>query len=189
MKTEIKFDMWWENQGGLLDNIKNPKDAARFAWASALRWGGATMGLCLNEIGQEQIACDKINDILRERLFENERNYKSHFNIHKQVELVSTLYPEPKLKNGEFKQLSKLEYEGLKAAITKAAKKVYPKALKEYKSVLSYGFGRSMDDSGNPFYDLVIRLHNICTTCFREYNQGYYVANCKNCGKGENQND
>ena len=73
MKTEIKFDIWWENQGGLLDNIKNPKDAARFAWAGALRWGGATMELCLNEIGQEQIACDKINDILREKFLEKIR--------------------------------------------------------------------------------------------------------------------
>jgi len=121
------------------------------------------------------------------KLFENERNYKSHFNIHKQVELVNTLYPEPKLKMGEFKQRNRIWYEDLKDAITKAAQKVYPKALKEYGSVLTYGFMRTVDDDGSPFYRLTGRLYRICDTCFREYDQPYYANNCKNCGKGENK--
>ena len=119
-------------------------------------------------------------------LFENERNYKSHVNIHKQVELVQDLYPEPKLKMGHFVQRDRLWYEAFKEAVTHAAKKVHPKALKEFKDVLSYGFMRTMDDGGSPFYKLTGRLYRICDTCFREYDQPYFSANCKNCGKGEN---
>ena len=123
-------------------------------------------------------------------LFENERKYNSHVNIHKHILIIEGAFPIPKLKMREFVQRDKKWYEKLKTAITQAAKKVHPKYLKEKESgnnVLSYNFMRSIGDDESPFYHLVSRLLKICNTCFREYDQPYYAINCKNCGKGENK--
>ncbi len=42
----------------------------------------------------------------------------------------------------------------------------------------TYGWYRTLDDTGSLYYSLACRITNICPTCLREWGQAYYANNC-----------
>lgn len=60
----------------------------------------------------------------------------------------------------------------------KIACELHPSIKREGFELCSYGFGRTLDDSGSPLYGYYVRY--LCTNhvTFREYGQPYYVTHC-----------
>ena len=109
-------------------------------------------------------------------VIENPDNIQKHLDFHIIENGFKKQFPEPddpgsKWANGEFSiQRDKAWLDSLKNKI-----------LDNYKtsfSPWSYGFYRSLDDSGHWLYHWALRVYNTCPTCFREWGQYYYTIKC-----------
>lgn len=81
-------------------------------------------------------------------------------------------YPKPELDNNEFIQRDYQWYEDYrKDIISSVPDQRYPP--------LTYAWFRSLDDGKSKWYGPAVRILNICSKCYKEWNQPYMANHCE----------
>lgn len=107
---------------------------------------------------------------------EDENSFSKHTAIHLLEEEFEKEFSTPKDEgcswgNGEYSiQRDNKWLESLKAKIIENYPTKYP--------AWSYGFFRSLDDSGHWLYKWALRTLNTCPTCYQEWGQQYHTKKC-----------
>ena len=110
-------------------------------------------------------------------IFQEEKKYAANVNDHRLILKVEGAFPKVKDESCKFVnggwnvQRSKNWLDSYKQQIAHIINIKEPPPY-------SYGWYRTLDDSGSKFYGLALRVMNICPECFREWGQPFYANNC-----------
>ncbi len=116
--------------------------------------------------------CDKCGTLI-----EDLATYEKHMEIHRVLDLFEGAFPEvhdPGLMFANGHWCVQRDRGWLQRYKDRLLEIIPPSQYEPF----GYGWFRSLDDGGSPFYKVACRVLNVCPTCFREWGQGYYANHC-----------